>query len=217
MLRTAGYLGLASLFMVWPAMLLFAALRPEYSHSVNAVSELGALGTPNALAWNVIGFIIPGFLLAIAGAGIAASVTGKGWRSAAVWLLILSGLGFAGTGFSPAEVENGVAVVTSPSTQGHFVASLIHGIAWLIAALLLVRPMLRNPNWRGYVWVNVAFVFATLIAVFALRGVVSDAIVQRIAGATYFAWIAILSWRLIQVEAARPAANVPRAVTVINS
>jgi hypothetical membrane protein len=142
--RTAGFLGIAAAVICWSALWVFGALRPSYSHTANAVSELGALGFPLALPWNLMGFIAPGILLAI--------------------------------------------------------MSLIHGIAWLIAALLLVRPMLRRPDWRSVTYVNVALVLATLVASFALRGRLSDALVQRIAGAIYFAWFVVMSVRLIRID-----------------
>jgi hypothetical protein len=96
-------------------------------------------------------------------------------------------------------MENGVALVTSPYTRAHFIMSLIHGVAWLVAALMLIRPMQRNPAWRGLAYVNAALVLATLVASFALRGRVSDALVQRIAGAVYFAWFIVMSRRLVQI------------------
>jgi len=201
--RTAGFLGIAAAVVCWSALVIFAALRPSYSHSVNAVSELGVLGSPNALLWNLIGFIAPGFLLAIAGAAIARSVSARQW-TVAFWLLVVSGLGFAGTGFSPAKMEKGVVLVTSPYTRGHFIMSLIHGIAWLVAALTLIRPMLRNPDWRGLTYVNAALVVAALAASFVLRGRLSDALVQRIAGAVYFAWFIVMSLRLIQIGNKNP-------------
>jgi hypothetical membrane protein len=152
--------------LCWSAMFVFAALRPSYSHLVNAVSELGAIDAPNALPWNLIGFITPGLLLAIAGAAIAASASSKGWRTAAFWLLIISGLAFAGTGVFPAEMRDGALVVTSASTRWHFIMSLVHGIAWVIAAMLLVVPMKRSANWRGWFMVNVALVALVLVALF---------------------------------------------------
>ena len=185
--------------MCWSAVFVFGALRPSYSHSVNAVSELGALGTPNALLWNVTGFITPGLLLTIAGGAVAASVSPKRCRSVAFWLLVLSGLGFSGTGFIPAEIEDGVALVTSPYTRGHFIMSLVHGIAWLVAVLVLFRPMRQNSDWRGLAYVSVALTLLTLMASFALRGRLSDALVQRVAGAIYFAWFVVMSLRLFKL------------------
>jgi hypothetical membrane protein len=123
----------------------------------------------------------------------------EGVEDCGVWLLIISGLAFAGTGVFPAEMRDGAVVVTSASTRWHFIMSLVHGIAWVIAAMLLVVPMKRSANWRGWFMVNVALVALVLVALFGLRGRLSDALVQRIAGALYFAWFFVLSFRLFQL------------------
>ena len=80
--------------------------------------------------------------------------------------------------------------------------SLVHGIAWFVAALMLTRPMRRNADWRGLAYINLALVLMTLVASFTLRGRLSDALVQRIAGAIYFAWFVIMSLRLIRLDKA---------------
>jgi hypothetical membrane protein len=184
-------------------MLVFAALRPSYSHSVNAVSELGAIGSPNALGWNLIGFVAPGLLLAIAGGAIAASISPKGWKSAAFWLLVLSGLGFAGTGVFPAELRDGAVLVTSSTTRAHFIMSVVHGVAWVAAASLLFLPLSRSSSWRGWHLLDGVFLILILFAVFGLRGNVADAHIQRIAGAIYFAWIFAFCTRLLMLDRSR--------------
>lgn len=200
--RHAALLGMVAGALCWSAMFLFAAVRPSYSHLINAVSELGAIGSPNALLWNLIGFITPGLMLAVAGAALAASISPKGWKSAACWLLVISGLAFAGTGVFPAEMRDGAVLVTSASTRGHFIMSLIHGITWVIAAALLVPPMKRSKDWRGWHVANVALVLSLLVALFSLRGRLSDALVQRVAGLLYFAWFFVFSLRLFQLHPA---------------
>jgi hypothetical membrane protein len=69
-----GFLGIAACVVFWAASFVLGALRPSYSHSLNTISELGARGTPNAIWWNVVGFIVPGLLLALAGGVIAQSI-----------------------------------------------------------------------------------------------------------------------------------------------
>jgi hypothetical protein len=60
--------------------------------------------------------------------------------------------------------------------------------------------MQRHPDWRGLTYLNVTLVVATLVESFALRGRLSDALVQRIAGAIYFAWFVVMSVRLIRID-----------------
>jgi hypothetical membrane protein len=69
--RRIGFLGVGAWAWFWVATVVFGALRPSYSHVANTISELGAVGTPNATAWNVLGFMLPGVLIAITGAAIA--------------------------------------------------------------------------------------------------------------------------------------------------
>ncbi|MDA1095013.1 MAG: hypothetical protein O3A25_17345 [Acidobacteria bacterium] len=79
--RVAGAAGIAAFAMFWTALFGFAAAHPDYSHSHKAISELGAFGAPHALAWNLIGFITPGLLLAVCGAGLAQAIDVAGRKT----------------------------------------------------------------------------------------------------------------------------------------
>jgi hypothetical membrane protein len=199
--RQIGFLGIGAWILFWTASLVLGAFRPSYSHVVNTISELGAVGTPHSTAWNVLGFIIPGVLLAIVGATIAraANVERSLSRTLATVLLTLSGLAVAGQGLMPAEMVNGVADVTSASTRGHFISSLISGAAWAIGALLLVAPMKRNPPWQGLHMVSVVLVVLALIASFALRGALPDGLAQRIGNALFCSWFILMSLKLVRL------------------
>ena len=207
--RNAGFLGIGACVVFWSGVLIFGALRPSYSHSANTISELGALETSNAALWNLVGFVVPGLLLAVAGNAIAVSVgsTRSGSHTLARWLLVVSGLAIAGQGVIPAAMANGVAVVTSWNTRGHFIMSLISGIAWIIGALLLAAPMKRNPDWRGWRTINVALVLFAVAGVFTLQGTLPDGLAQRIVDAIYFAWFVCMSLRLVQLGGKRLAAR----------
>ena len=112
--RVAGVAGIAAVVVFWTALFGFAAAYPGYSHSHKAISELGAFGAPHALAWNLIGFITPGLLLAICGAGLGRAIDVSGRATAVYWLLVMSGVGFAGTGVIPAEMRQGSPFMQSP-------------------------------------------------------------------------------------------------------
>jgi hypothetical membrane protein len=195
-------LGIVAWVLFWTASGVLGALRPSYSHLVNTISELGAVGTPHATAWNVLGFIIPGVLLAITGATIARSANTEPSlsRMLATALLVVSGLAVAGQGVVPAEMVNGVADVSSASTRGHFVGSLISGAAWAVGALLLVGPMKRNPNWRGLHIVSAVLIMLTLVASLTLRGAIPDGLAQRIGNAFFCAWYVLMSLKLLSLE-----------------
>lgn len=128
--------GVIATVTFWGALFMFAALYPGYTHFHKAISELSAFGAPNALAWNLIGFIIPGILLAVCGSGITRRVDGR--RTSLYWLLILSGLGFSGAGVFPAVMQDGSPAMELAWTMGHVIMSFVSGFPWVIASALLV-------------------------------------------------------------------------------
>ena len=202
MRRIAGFLGIGAFVVFWLASFILGAIRPDYSHVVNTISELGAIGTPNAILWNIIGFIVPGIFLAIAGGVIAKSVSlGKSKViTLACVLLVLAGLAVAGQGIFPAEMKDGIANTASSSTRGHFLFSLLSGAAWALGALMLVRPMKRSPHWHGWHIVSATLVVLTVIISLSLRSVMPDGLAQRTGDVFFFAWFLIMSVKLLKLE-----------------
>ena len=196
--RSIGLLGVGAWILFWSASVVFGALRPSYSPVANTVSELGAIGTPHATLWNVFGFVVPGTLLAVVGAAIAGTANDRPSfsRTLATFLLVLSGLAVAGQGLMPAAMVNGVADITSASTRGHFISSLISGAAWALGTLLLVGPMKRNPRWRGVHVVSVTLLVLAIVASIALRGRLPDGLAERIGDAFFCVWFVVMSLKL---------------------
>ena len=175
------------------ALFSFGSRYPGYSHSNRAVSELGAFGAPHAWGWNIVGFIIPGILLAMSGASIALTVDGG--RTRLLWLLLISGLAFAGTGVFPAEMHNSDPLMSSLWTSGHIVMLFISGVAWIAGSVVLVRHVGRSTQRRSLKQFSLflcVMAFAgmainvTVTAIPALEN--SPGLAQRIAFALYFAW-----------------------------
>jgi hypothetical membrane protein len=212
--RIAGVAGIAACAVFWLAMLALGALRPSYSHSTNAISELGAIGTPHAPLWNIFGFIIPGVLLAISGKAIVDSISAQQTRAGRIarWLLPVFGLTVAGQGLIPAVMLDGVLIETSWYTRGHLIMSLISTVAWLGALLLLIIPMKRSSDWRGWHFLNMAAVLLLFVVAFMLGGRLPAGFVQRLVDAVVFAWFLAFSVRLILLEGRRgPAGAIVRA------
>lgn len=188
---------IAAAIVFWPALFVFAAIYPGYSHLHRAVSELGAFGAPHAVAWNIIGFIVPGLLLAVCGGSVALAIDGR--RSLLFWLLVISGLGFAGAGVFPAEMRNGIPQMQSPWTAGHVSMISLSGFLWVIAAFLLASRVRRSARWRRLLPISLALAVA---AVFGLGlnvfggsiPMLADApgLVQRLAFAVYFGWFLVV-------------------------
>lgn len=200
--RSAGASGITAFAIFWVALFAFAASRTDYSHLHKAVSELGVLGAPHALAWNLIGFIVPGLLLALFGAGLATSIDGR--REALWWLLVLSGLCFAGTGVVPGEMRNGSPMMESPMTQGHLLFANLAPLLWAIAAFLVIRRVKKNPTWKPFA--TLATVYAVICVGGFLGAMLASAaipdlahtpgLVQRFCFAFYLGWSLIMSFHL---------------------
>ena len=200
--RQAGGIGIAAFSIFWVALFAFAASRADYSHLHKAVSELGALGAPHALAWNLIGFIVPGLLLALFGAGLATAIDGR--RGALWWLLVLSGLCFAATGVVPGVMHNGSPMMESPLTRGHLLFATLDPVLWAIASFLVIRRVKKNPSWKPFT--TLATVYAVVCVGGFLFGFVASAaipgladkpaLVQRFDFAFYFGWFLIMSFHL---------------------
>lgn len=210
--RVAYGSGMAAFSIFWIALFVFAASRTDYSHLHKAVSELGVLGAPHALAWNLIGFIVPGLLLASFGAGLATAIDGK--RRALWWLLVLSGLCFAGTGVVPGEMHNGSPMMSSPLTVGHLMFANLAPLFWAIAAFLLIHRVKKNPAWKSFT--TLAMVYAVVcVGGFVFVIIASAAIpnlghmpglIQRCCFAFYLGWPVIMSFHLRSaISLAQPA------------
>ena len=191
--------GVIATAIFWCALFVFASLYPGYTHFHKAISELGAFGAPNAIAWNLIGFIIPGILLAIYGGKIAIRVDGR--RTSLYWLLILSGLGFSGAGIFPAEMKDGSPLMASAWTMAHVIMSFVSGFPWIVASAILVLHVKRSAHWKHLAGACLILSFlsiASLLTNIAGRGLPflseNPGLVQRIAFAFYFSWFLIVGF-----------------------
>lgn len=200
--RVARGIGIVAFAVFWVALFAFGAARPDYSHFHKAVSELGVLGAPHALAWNLIGFIVPGLLLALLGAGLATAIDGR--RGVLWWLLVLSGLCFAAAGVVPGEMRNGSPMLESPLTQGHLLMANVSPLLWAIASFLLIRRVKKNPSWIPFATLAIVYAvvcvggfLSSIVVSAAIPGIAHNpGLVQRFCFAFYFSWFLIMSFHL---------------------
>jgi hypothetical membrane protein len=133
--------------LFWSALIIIGELRPEYSQMTKAVSELGVLGAPYALAFNVLGFLLPGALLAVCGAKLSLSINPE--KSSLWWLLTIYGVSYASTAI-PAEMVDGSFDMDSVLTQAHLVMVVITGIVWIAAIFMIQAPIAAHHEWRQF-------------------------------------------------------------------
>jgi hypothetical protein len=156
----------------------FAAAFPGYSHLFHPLALLGASGAPRALAFDLLAFVLPGLLLAAAGAGLRARLAAAGWPARiGATLAVLSALAFAAQGLFPLDPEH----IDSGDSRYHATAWTLWWVAFAPGAALLAT----GPRDRGWHAAAAALVPACALLLPAL---VAPALAQRIAFAAWFGW-----------------------------
>ena len=186
------------------ALLAFAARVPEYRHALHPAALLGAGGMPDALAWNLLGFVVPGALAAVALQALHGALRAAGEGAVArigATVLLLSALAFAAQGLLPLQL--GQAFDAGPARL-HVAAWMAWWLAALAGFVLLAAGLRRRPVAATATLLAAAVVAAALHAqALPLPGGVRE----RIALAAWFGWIACAGVALPRVS--RSAASSP--------
>jgi hypothetical membrane protein len=181
--RVLAVLGLFAGLLFWACVFGFAALRPDYSHLNDAVSELGSVDAPRKWAFNLLGYVTPGVLTAVCGFALARIVAPRAAISPA--LLAIAGLGLAIAGVFPADMAD----MQARTTVLH-VVGVTTGLLWPPTALWLAFRGRRDRP---------AFALATLLCVVAMLATYGlyvvfptyPGAVQRLTFAAWLIWYPI--------------------------
>ncbi|WP_295565199.1 DUF998 domain-containing protein [uncultured Stenotrophomonas sp.] len=186
LLRLSGLVA-ALLFVL--AVLGFGAGLDGYAQVRHPVALLGAQGVPHALAFNLLGFVLPGLL-----AVVVAECLRRGLPATAGWaprvgsqMLLLAGLAFAAMGLLPLDVDD----LHGPASQLHASAWMIWVLGFVAGTLLLGMSRLRQAQGRGLGGMAVACGALAGLAAFALQGLLPAPLAQRIAFACWAGWLAL--------------------------
>jgi hypothetical membrane protein len=195
-----AWCGIAASVVFFAAMIAFAFLTPGYSNMTNAVSELGMAGAPNALGWNLLGFVLVGLLVIAFAWGMRLDLrTGKG--AVGVPLLIgLSGLGLAGAGLIPAEA----GFAPSTATTLHLVMVAINFLPFLLAAFFFAFRQRNHDYWKRWTLFSAAMGILAILT-FVLPRTVPGGLSQRLGLGAYFLWLLVLGVALLRKQAEVPA------------
>jgi hypothetical membrane protein len=186
--RLSAICGMLAPMWFLAALLAFAAARSDYSHLTKAVSELGAVGAPQALAWNILGFGAVGVLIVIFAWGI--------WRQAnALWaalFIAMSGIAFAAAGVFPADMGD----FDADTTRLHILASLVSLAAFAIA-LPFVGWSLWHSGRRGFATAAIAFGLVVMLSLLLRETDIPPGLAQRINFLGYLTWMALVASSLV--------------------
>ena len=175
------------------ALAVFSLMTPGYSNMKNAVSELGVIGAPYAVAWNVIGFFLVGALITIYAWGLRLDMRPASGSTIVPLLVAISGLGFAGLGFFPAEA----GFEPSLRTTLHFVLVSIYFLAFILVAFVFPAKMKGNDYWKK--WALFSVVMGVLaVASFFIPKTVPLGLSQRIGMGAHFLWLFVTSLALFR-------------------
>jgi hypothetical membrane protein len=191
--RTIGLFAICVPF--WFVLIYFclSSMRPEFSHFTKAISELGSVDAPNRWVWNIGGYIIPGFIVAMLGYGIADRLRGNWGTKLASYSLVVSGLLMVGSGVFPGDFDNR----TSFTMIMHAIGSFGSFVAFLLCGFTLPWVLRRVHEWRGYAWPSLALVILSIGTGF-LRSGNAPGFGQRLGFACFFAWIGLIGYGLFR-------------------
>lgn len=186
--RLDRWLGLLAAVAFVLAVAVFGAGLDGYAQGRHPVALLGARGVPHALAFNLVGFVLPGLLAA----GVAERLrrtlpTGAGWAPrVGSQMLLLAGLAFAAMGALPLDVDD----LHGPASQLHASAWMIWVLGFVAGTVLLAVSGLRQAHGRALGVLALGCGVLAALAAFALQGVLPAPLAQRLAFACWAVWLA---------------------------
>lgn len=164
-----------------------------YSHRLYPLALLGAEGVPGALAFNLVGFMLPGLLAAVVAHGLYLRLpVGAGWLARiGARMVLLSALAFAVQGLLPLDPQD----LDARASGLHASAWTMWWIAFAAGAPLLALGM------SGLRTITAAAVGTLLAMMFATAAMLEPPITQRIALAAWLLWLAMTPWLAARIGA----------------
>ncbi len=171
----------------------FGAALDGYSQVAHPVALLGARGMPHALAFNVLGFVLPGLLAAAVAWCLRTGMPDDaGWAvRIGTRLMLLSALAFAAQGVLPLDPRD----LESSASRAHATAWMLWWVALVPAASLLAFGLRRDRARRGLVLASVGLAAAVVCLVALPLGLLAPAVAQRVVFAAWLGWVVLAAWK----------------------
>ncbi|WP_184126476.1 DUF998 domain-containing protein [Stenotrophomonas rhizophila] len=181
-------LGALAAVLFLASVLGFGALLPGYLPLGHPVALLGATGVPHAVAFDLLGFVLPGLLAAVVALRLLARVpvTAPWTMRVGGQMLVLSGLAFAAMGVLPLDPTD----IQSPASQFHASAWMVWVLAFVPGALMAGFGARRLPGWGRLAALHVSAGLAVLVGAFVLQAVIPAPVAQRVAFVAWAVWLA---------------------------
>ncbi|MCB0665974.1 MAG: DUF998 domain-containing protein [Saprospiraceae bacterium] len=184
--NTVGVIGLSSVILFLASLLIFGVANNEFNLKDDYVSKLGARGEPNALFFNLSGFVTVGLLLFVFGLSY-----GRLQRDNLLSVLLsLFGLGFAFTAI-PIDMQ----VSNSTISKAHIVAICLGLAFWLFGLSRLGYNQQLTKRIRDRANLTAIILVVSIIG-FAM-GLWSMPVTHRLVFGIVFSWTTLSSFELI--------------------
>ena len=181
-----GKLGLLSILIFIATFFIFGFSNTDFSFVNDFVSKLGAKGEPNALWFNLFGFITVGILLFVFGVTYGTLLNDKLLSV----LLSLSGLGFAFIAI-PIDME----LSRTPISKAHIVSTCLGLAFWLLGLSRLAYNRQLRDGIRNRANFTAAVLILSIIG--SALELWSTPVSHRLIFGIVFGWYAITSFELI--------------------
>ncbi len=195
------YCGMAAPVIYVVTVIVGAAVRNDYSHIVNAISELISNGAPNKAILDVIFNLYNVLLLAFAiGGFIVSKNAGRLCRVAMGIFIGIQILSFS-WGFFPMDP---IGSETTFAGTMHNVFGGVVALGTILMPLLMGLGLRHSKDFHGYAiysWVSSAIIFASGLTGVILggQGFLVFGIFERITIVTYEIWLFVTALNLLKM------------------
>lgn len=183
------YTGVAATLLFVASAVGFGAMVKGYSHVLHPVELLGGIGLPYALAFNLLGLVLPGVL-----AGVVAMDLRRRLPQPAPWtlkigaqLLFLSALGFIALGLFPLDLED----MNNHASRLHATAWMLWWVAFVPGALLLSWGLREQPQWALLATFSRVSALGVLVMVLFGISFLPGGVAQRVAYGLWLLWLCV--------------------------
>ena len=191
--RQYSLIGLATPICFLITYLIMSSLRPEYSFLTKAISELGTVDAPNKWWWNVLGYFLPGLMIAIFSIGLFKNVSVDGKNKLPMIGILGSGLFMSFSGIFPGDMDNRQSI----TMYMHLAGSFGSYIFFLIGAFTYPKQMRKSDYWRSSARITLVFTWLTiLLGAWRFVFLQIPGVGQRFVFLFYFLWIFYTAWKL---------------------
>jgi hypothetical membrane protein len=184
--KRAAVLAIVTPFWFLGVYLFVASGNPTFNHVIDPISTLGSLGEPRAIVWNLLGFMVPGAVIAGLGLSIRQAFPGKLAASLAGASLAMSGSLLMVAGLFPIDSLHPAAL----TNYVHDLSGWMSLSAFLFSGL--ITPIVLWSR-SGVSWISVGpFLIVYGSLAYQLWGSPQWWLGQRIGFAAYFLWVAVV-------------------------